>query len=91
MDADPNKHRYFRSDFNSLVKDPVSTVKNIYEHYGIEFTQKYREILQDFVKVDQAQHSSTVRHEHSLQHFNISDEEVRSRYAEYIKFNESKE
>lgn len=41
--------------YNSLVKDPMGTVKSVYEQFGWEFTPEYEKVLQAYLDQNRAE------------------------------------
>lgn len=86
VESSKNPDQFFRCHFDDLVADPVSMVKSIYDHFGVEFTDRYAKVLEDFVKPDQARQKKEVKHHYTTEQFNLTDEDVNEAYANYIKF-----
>lgn len=86
VESSKNPDQFFRCHFDNLVADPVSMVKSIYDHFGLEFTDRYAKVLDDFVKPDQARQKKEVKHNYSMEQFNLTDDDVNEAYANYIKF-----
>lgn len=53
--------------YDTLVADPVGTVKNIYKQFDWEFTSEYEKILTDFVVEDKRKREALKRQFHGTQ------------------------
>lgn len=83
--------------YENLVKDPISVVKSIYQQYGWEFSTEYEEILQKYLKENQAEREKTkqkrskddILHHYTPEEFSLTTEELSSgNFKEYCdKYN----
>eukprot|EP00008_Paramoeba_atlantica_P006872 CAMPEP_0201487798 /NCGR_PEP_ID=MMETSP0151_2-20130828/15360_1 /ASSEMBLY_ACC=CAM_ASM_000257 /TAXON_ID=200890 /ORGANISM="Paramoeba atlantica, Strain 621/1 / CCAP 1560/9" /LENGTH=126 /DNA_ID=CAMNT_0047872947 /DNA_START=1080 /DNA_END=1460 /DNA_ORIENTATION=- len=86
IENDPNPDRFFRCQYDDLVKDPIAMVKKIYEHFDVDYTQNYNQVLTDFASRDQRSHSKKVKHNYTLSDFGMTEQDVLDAYKNYIKF-----
>ncbi len=82
--------------YNDLVKDPIGTVKSIYEQYGWDFTVEYENILKDHLAKDQLkreeakrlklQKNTAVLHHYTPEEFSLTYDELSSgSFAKYVE------
>eukprot|EP01068_Selenidium_serpulae_P001518 Selendium_serpulae@DN1664_c0_g1_i1.p1 len=76
-----NGQRFFDVHFTDLVKDPKKVVKQIYEHFGHEFTPEYENRIDVFMN-----HNPRYKHgkpEYSLEEFGLDGDDLRQRFAKF--------
>ncbi|MGV0852256.1 sulfotransferase family protein [Mycolicibacterium phlei] len=83
FNAERAKHdpaRFYDLDYFQLVKDPIGVVEEIYDHFGIEFTDEAREAV---VRTDELskQGPRAPKHTYSLADYGLTAEEVKGRFA----------
>lgn len=77
--------------YNSLIADPIATVKGVYADFGWEFTPEYEAILNQYLeenKKDREQRAqgNEVLHTYHPSEFGLTEEELcEGKYADYIK------
>lgn len=65
-----------------LVRDPLATVRRIYDHYGLSMTDETARSMKDWLASNpQGKHG---KHSYSSEEFGISDVQVREAFADYI-------
>jgi hypothetical protein len=70
--------------FEPLVKDPIGTVRRIYERFGYPYDPKMEAGMQKWLKENpQGKHGS---HKYELSQFGLTDSHVRHAFAEYQDF-----
>jgi hypothetical protein len=69
--------------YDQLVADPIGTVKGVYDHFGLAWSDSYEEQLKVYVRDNpQGKHGE---HNYSLADFGLTDETVAKRSAEYSR------
>jgi len=69
--------------YDELVRDPLNTVRTIYDRLGLSFSSEFERRLAEFVaKNPQNKHG---RHRYSAGDFGLSDAEIRARLSDYIE------
>lgn len=69
--------------YDKLVADPIGTVKGVYDHFGLAWSDSYEEQLKVYVRDNQqGKHGE---HHYSLEDFGLTDETVAKRSAEYSR------
>jgi Sulfotransferase family len=73
--------RFFDVRYVDLVRDPIGTVRSIYDHYGIRFTPAAEERMRRFL----ARHPKDKhgRHSYTLAEFGLNADEEAARYRTY--------
>jgi hypothetical protein len=77
--------------YNSLVEDPVGTVKSIYKEYGWEFSSQYEKILQDYLEQNKQDRQKKAKgaaalHQYHPEEFGLTEEFLSSgKFAQYIE------
>jgi len=69
--------------FEDLTKDPIATVKRIYDHFGLTFTDAFHQNLVKFITHDPKEGKSSAP-KVSLDAVGLTQEEVRSAFSDYI-------
>lgn len=80
-------------NYENLVKDPIGTVKQVYQTFGWEFTSQYEEILQSYLAEDKKKRdlkkkekNRDVLHHYTPEEFSLTTEELcQGNFAEYVK------
>lgn len=67
--------------YRDLVKNPIETVRDIYRHFGLDFTEELESRLCDFVAG--RPQNKYGRHVYSVEDFGLSEAEVFERFADY--------
>lgn len=80
-DADPN--RFFDVNYNTLVQDPIGTVRQIYEYFGYNYNQRIEENIKTWISQN-PQHKHGV-HRYSLEQFGLDSNVVNHRFAGYCE------
>lgn len=72
----------FDVHYRALVDDKLGTVRAIYHHFGLTLLPEVEEQMRNFIADNpQGKHG---KHNYSADEFGITDDEVRSRFADYI-------
>lgn len=75
-------------NYADIIKDSESVVKKIYDFIGMRFTEKNRRCIAD-EEANNTQNKHGI-HKHSLENYNLTKENVREKYKEYIDFLDTK-
>jgi hypothetical protein len=67
--------------YRDTLSDPISTVKRIYDHFGLEFTPAYERRLAELVATDRP--SAGGRHRYDLEEFGIPQMDILNRLPAY--------
>ncbi len=76
--------QFFDVNYTDLIKDPIGTVRRIYDYFGYNFSQQMNENLQRYIK-ENRQHKHGV-HRYSLEQFDLKAEEVNERFKDYCEY-----
>lgn len=77
--AEEGEDRYLVVNFNDMVQDAGETVRKIYDHFGLQVSPEYEQILREETR-NARQHES--EHEYDLEEMGLTREEVVSRFQE---------
>jgi len=80
--------------YNTLINDPLATVKSIYKQYGWEFSKEYETIITDYLAKNKRDREEKAKgkeqlHTYAPEEFGLTEAELSSgKFAEYCaKFN----
>jgi len=80
--------------YNSLVHDPIGTVKSIYKEYGWEFTAEYEKILENYLEENRKDRLKKAKgaaalHQYHPEEFGLTEEQLTTgKFSEYTtRFN----
>merc|ERR1712137_130822 len=80
----PNQaKRIFDVRFSDLVGNPAGTIQKIYEHFGYEFTDEYKQRIVDHMKNSNAP-SSRKLFQYSLESYNLTPQRVNEACSAYM-------
>jgi hypothetical protein len=73
--------RFFDVRYLDLLRDPIGTVRSIYDHFGLRFTRPAEERMRRFL----ARHPKDKhgRHQYTLAEFGLDPDEEAVRYRSY--------
>jgi hypothetical protein len=69
--------------YNTLVSDPIGTVRNIYQHFGLPWTDMYASRLRNFVAENPKNKHGT--HHYSADEFGLHEEEITKQFQFYTE------
>ncbi|MEJ2303296.1 MAG: sulfotransferase [Anaerolineales bacterium] len=69
--------------FDSLVSDPIGTVKDIYSHFGLPWTENYEADLKKFVQENPKDKHG--KHQYTASDFRLDEKEIADRFQFYTK------
>ena len=79
------QERFTDYSFDNFVSDPLGTVEKIYRHFNLPVTAAVRRALEAHMAAHpQNKHGL---HQHKLAQFGITEEQVRERFAFYLRDN----
>ncbi|MCP4350624.1 MAG: sulfotransferase [Desulfobacterales bacterium] len=73
--------RFFDVQYQDLLKEPVDTVRKIYNHFGYSFTDQFEKGMIEWLAKN-PQHKYGV-HKYSLEQYGLNQEEMNQRFAAY--------
>ncbi|CAF1533296.1 unnamed protein product [Adineta ricciae] len=68
--------------YDDLIKEPIATVRRIYAHFGLRWTQEFETAMYTWLR-DNPQ-GKQGRHTYNLSDIGLTREDIGSRYAPYI-------
>jgi len=75
--------QFFDVQYNDVVADPISIVKQIYAQFNLQYTQAFEDKMNQWLLNNkQGKHG---RHEYSLEMYNLSKENIDKEWAEYTQ------
>jgi hypothetical protein len=77
--ADHDPAQFCDVDYFKFVKDPISAVEDIYEHFDIEFTDEARAAITDS-HAESQQGPRAPKHTYSLADYGLTDDQVKERF-----------
>ncbi|MBW4634020.1 MAG: sulfotransferase [Iphinoe sp. HA4291-MV1] len=76
-----NPAQFYDVNYNSLVQNPIGTVRQIYEYFGYDFHPPMEENMKRWIS-ENPQHKHGV-HQYSLEQFGLEPVVVNQRFAKY--------
>jgi len=71
-------------NYQSLVADPIGTVRKIYSHFGLPWTQAYEKALDDFIHNNPKNKHGN--HQYATSDFSLTDDEITARFKFYSDY-----
>jgi hypothetical protein len=68
--------------YDDLMKEPVAIVRQIYDHFGLRWSQEFETAMYSWLR-DNPQ-GKQGRHSYSLSDFDLTHEDIATRYGAYI-------
>eukprot|EP01094_Clydonella_sp_ATCC50884_P029240 TRINITY_DN9088_c0_g1_i1.p1 TRINITY_DN9088_c0_g1~~TRINITY_DN9088_c0_g1_i1.p1 ORF type:complete len:473 (-),score=167.12 TRINITY_DN9088_c0_g1_i1:244-1530(-) len=81
-------HKVVHVEYRDLIRDPIGTVRGIYEAAGLSFTPEYEDALRAYLEASARERESGKGSHHmpySLEEFGLSDEYIENMFAQYMK------
>ena len=75
------KKQFCDVNFKNLIRDPVGTVRAIYDQFGYEFTDEFERRINEYVENQDRSH----RVSHSLDELDVTESQVEELFAPYIQ------
>lgn len=75
---------YFDVIYSDMVKDPIAMVEKIYDHFGLEMSEEFRENMRTWIKENRQ--GKWGRREYSLADYNLTKEQIQKEFKEYTDF-----
>jgi len=84
---DPEKaQKFFDLKYSDLTRQPIATIQRIYEHFGYEFSEEYRQRLEEYVNVgDRAKRTKYPTVPYTLEELNLTEDEINEKFHDYIE------
>jgi hypothetical protein len=82
-----DKHEQIRKNvldvmYDNLVKNPVAVVRQIYDHFGLRWSQEFETAMYDWLRENpQYKHGRNI---YSLSDFDLTHEDIATRFGPYI-------
>jgi len=73
--------QYLDIKYNEFVKDPINTVKDIYNHFGMKFTPEFEENMKEWIKENRQ--GKYGRRDYFLTDYNLTKEDINKEFAKY--------
>eukprot|EP01103_Thecamoeba_quadrilineata_P010147 TRINITY_DN2110_c0_g1_i1.p1 TRINITY_DN2110_c0_g1~~TRINITY_DN2110_c0_g1_i1.p1 ORF type:complete len:451 (+),score=64.12 TRINITY_DN2110_c0_g1_i1:45-1355(+) len=67
--------------YDELTEDPIGVIEKIYERFGFEFTEEFREKMKQWLENNPS--GKHGRHSYSLEDFCMSEQQINRAFAEY--------
>lgn len=78
------QRRFFDVHYSELVKDPLGTVRRVYDHFGYPYGDEFESrMVRWLAENPQGKHGV---HRYSLEQFGLNADTVRSRFAAYCDY-----
>lgn len=78
------KQPFHNLEYKKLVKDPIQSVRQIYDQYGFTFTPEVEERMRNYLK-ENFQHKDGV-HTYSLEEWNLTAKDIKSTLGPYVNY-----
>jgi len=78
-----NPSQFLDVHFDEITKDPIGTVRKIYSHFGLTFTDTFHEKLKTFLSHDPKEGKSNAK-KVPFEDAGLSKDEIHSAFADYI-------
>ena len=79
---------FFDLEYSDLVKDPISAVRNIYQHFKFPFTEEAERRMRAYL-ADNPQHKHG-RPKYSLEGYGLTEQDIREAMGPYIEYYKDK-
>lgn len=67
--------------YTDLAKDPISEIKRIYQHFGLEVVPQFQQNMEKWAQENpQGKHG---RHSYSLKEFALTEQQINERFKKY--------
>ena len=71
-------------EYQSLVKNPIETVKGIYDHYGFTLTKETEQKMLDYLSRNK-QHRHG-KHKYTMMEYGISEQDIVDNFGPYLDY-----
>jgi hypothetical protein len=68
--------------YDDLMKEPVAIVRQIYDHFGLHWSQEFETAMHAWLRENPQ--GKQGRNAHSLSDFDLTHEDIATRYGAYI-------
>lgn len=76
--------QFFDVQFSDLIGDPIRIAKDVYKHYGIEFTDRTEENMKSFIEKERSNRDKSTKHTYKLSDGGLTEEAVKHEFSEYL-------
>lgn len=73
--------QYTDVNYSQFTKDPIGTVRNIYQHFDLEFTPQFEENMKQWLKENRQ--GKYGRREYALEDYELTEEQINKDFADY--------
>jgi hypothetical protein len=80
--SDQSHNSIFDVTYNDLMKQPIETVRRIYDHCGLRWSDEFEVAMRSWLRENPQ--GKQGRHTYSLSEFGLIREDIEARYADYI-------
>jgi hypothetical protein len=81
--ANPNKGQFFDVYYRDFLRDPLATVRAVYQHFGLPLTEAAEAAMRRFLAANQQNKHG--RHEYTPETFGMSKGRLRQAFGDYIE------
>lgn len=78
---DSDRNNIFHVSYKALVHDPLACVKEIYEHFGLQFTEAFENNIVKYMQLNPK--GGRGPHHYGQELFGLPDEEIMERFSPY--------
>jgi len=79
LPKEQEQKQFFTIEYKKMLEDPIQTVKNAYDHFGMDLSETFVQRVQQYLKKN-PQHKHG-KHTYNLKKFGLTDEKVREAFA----------
>jgi hypothetical protein len=79
------KNRFFDVNFLDVQKDPMGTVKRIYDHFGIDLGAERELAMRESLERDRERHGKSGRHSYSAEKVALDLERLNRHWSPYLE------
>tara|TARA_R110002050_G_scaffold214044_1_gene350294 strand:+ start:382 stop:672 length:291 start_codon:yes stop_codon:yes gene_type:complete len=77
------ENQFFDLQYQDFVKDPIAAAKNIYNYFGLEYTDEFEENMKTYLANNpQGKHG---RAKYTLEEYGLTEQMVREQCPSYTK------
>lgn len=78
-----DQSRFIDIPYSSLISDPIATVEQIYQHFGLTLSTNARDSMRDYLVQQQNRKKTT--HPYSAKNYGLTPTLIRDSFKDYIK------
>ena len=80
---DQTKRNIFDVSYESLMKDPISIVHQIYDYFNLQWSDEFETAMRNWL--EENPQGKQGRHTYTLTEFGLEREDIQARYADYTR------